>query len=363
MGQACSPCHPPVTDDEDGDDDGDNGKETFLNGSRSIQLDGRKVAGQEPLKGAGKIDMPTARLFLSKDANEKGDCIEVNSATGIPFESKYFVGKMLFLQRPTPEPAHDDWPYAKHFRPTARRWEMRVQGRFKEDPGDVYFGAEMPRDVSLSWQKQMLANWALKVARMLAAAKGVWFDYSFKLEKLDSDVVLPHYVSPMSAAEALYVTPAGEEPPDITGSIAWNPLKEKQLIEVNTTDTYTVALWNKQLDFARWKIVNMPLNWTSSFTDFIGEQPVSLIAYGIERNNLDGKKNLHVKSKKNILMRLELAPCESNSDWLCHQGGRAVSLAMRGKAEASTPDAGTYNYLKKSKTPSCLASCAWCSRS
>lgn len=265
-------------------------------------------------KGLG---MPNAKLFVSNSPDAEGISIDVNSKAGIPFESEFFVGEMLFLQRPTPEPDHNHWPYAKHFSPTLRRWEMRCQGRFKKDPGEVFFGAEMPREVNLTWSKQMMANWVLKVAKVLAAAKGVWFDYSFKLVRLsDGDVIRPHYVSPMCAAEALSVTPAGDTPPAITEGLQWQPLKVKRQIQVNTEDTFTIGLWNKQLDFARWQIVNMPLNWTSSFTPFIGEQPVHFIAYGLSPN----KDGLHTDSRKNIIMRLELSPCEFNSDWSCHQG-------------------------------------------
>lgn len=318
--------------------------------------------------------MPSVRLFMGAD-DKVGVPVNVNSNVGIPFETDLFVGHVIFLQRPTPEPFHDDWPYSEHFRPSQRRWEMRCQGKFKKLPGgEVYFGAEMARDTTLTWSKRQVANWVLKIAKMLAAAKGVWFDHSFFLVKQDDgSVVLPHYVSPMCAAEALYVTPPGEEPPLLTASIAQNPLAEKQRVECNLEDTFTIALWNKQLDFARWQICNMPLGWTSTMTPFVGEQPIHLVAYGLKKKDVDGDP--HADTNKDYILRLEVSPPPMISDWSCHQGLQTGVIAGRAAAHlhttaervaprtlASAMDLGDGQDLRqRSRFVSCLPNCcAWC---
>lgn len=283
----------------------------------SLALEGLSTSLQpgvaSPVSDKTSSGMPSARLFVTGRPEEKGILIDVNSPTGIPFESEFMEGTLLFLQRPTPEPCDDNWPYAKHFRPSQRRWELRCQGRFKKHPGQMFFGAEMHGEVALTWSKQMLASWVLKVAKMLAAAKGVYFDHCFYLTELkNGDTIRPHYVSPINAAEALLSTPAGEKPPDITESIDWMPLVEKRKVEINTEDTFTIGLWNRQLDFSRWEIgpTGMPLGWTKGIKHFIGDQPVNLIAYGLKRDDL--ADDLHAESNKNIVLRLELSPSESH---------------------------------------------------
>lgn len=274
--------------------------------------------------------MPTIRMYLS--AQDEGKMIDVNAAEGIRIENDIFVGEILFLQRPSPEPAHDSWPYAAHFRPTQRRWEMRCQGKFKVHvkADDVYFGAELSRDPSLTWLKRKTADWMLKVAKTLAYAKGVWFHHSFNAVRTpDGSVVRPHYVSPAFAAEALHRHPAGVTPPPITESVQQNKLAEKREVVVNLEDSYTIALWNKQLDFGRWQICGMPFGWTSPITPFIGDQPINMVAYVLKNPEVPDEE-LHADSNKRLLLRLEVSPPPISSGWSCHQGLRAETGVITG---------------------------------
>lgn len=320
--------------------------------------------------------MPTVRL--SGAEGSEGKIIQVNSLDGIPFETDVFSGQVLFLQRPTPEPFHDNWPYAKHFRPIQRRWEMRCQGKFKKlvDAEGVYFGAEFKHDTSLSWSKLQVAKWVLKMAEMLAAAKGVWFHHALALTRTqDGSMVLPHYVSPMCAAEALYATPPGEEPPPITEPIAWRPLSEKKSIEVNTQDTFTIALWNKQLDFATWQICNLGFGWKSSITPYIGDQPIHLVAYSLKQKDVPGDP--HTEANKDYILRLEVSPpptvdagCNPSRGQAGVVFGRAAASfyetaeKVAPRALASALPAGDGQDLRPSRFQRyfawCAKFCAWC---
>lgn len=345
--------------------------ESVLQRMRSgISLNGLRRIASFP---STERSMPIVRLFPGLPSESDGQVIPVNSSTGIPFETDLFVGEVLFLQRPSPEPSHDDWPYASHFKSSLRRWEMRCQGKFKRLPGsDIYFGAELRQDTSLTWSKRQVANWVLKVAKMLAELKGVWFHHCFNVvTQLDGSRLLPHYVSPIYAAEALYVTPAGETPPPITESILHNKVEEKKAVKFNLEDTYTIGLWNKQLDFTRWEIVNMPMGWTSSLTPFIGVQSIHMIAYALKRTDTD--HDPHSDDNKNFILRLEVSPPTSNAEWACHRGLEPrVALGQAAATFHSTTEiCGTKEFSdgngidsprrrRKLTFPWLSRCCAWC---
>mmetsp|Transcript_94739 Transcript_94739/g.277123 ORF Transcript_94739/g.277123 Transcript_94739/m.277123 type:complete len:339 (-) Transcript_94739:118-1134(-) len=232
--------------------------------------------------------------------------LEVNALEGIPFESPGFRGQVLLLNRPDPE--EPSWPYYKHFQDKMRRFEFRLQGVFLVEPGDdIFFGVELTEAAPLGPALRMTANWILGVVSLLCSARGVSYSYNLELQELpNGDVLRPHLAFPIVAADAILATPSGERPPPLTEAIAAMPLQERQKVRLNTQDTFTFAYWSKQADFERWKICNMPFGWSSSFTNFIGQQQVQLTAYRLPREG-DAECPPHSEARKKRLMSLVLA--------------------------------------------------------
>lgn len=226
--------------------------------------------------------LATATLYAKEcdDVNDAGVPMEVNGVRGQRFENSFVQGEILFLQRPDPE--RNGWAHQSYFAAKSRRFEMRCQLAFKQDPGDVFFAAEFAHPTPLTWTTRSIANWVVSVFQMLSAAKGVWFTYALDRTQLpNGDSMRPHCAFPIIATEAVCVTPYGETPPPITEPLPESTLAEKLSVQLNTQDTYTFAYWNANLDFARWQLVNMPFGWSSPLEPFIGEQAIELRAYSL----------------------------------------------------------------------------------
>lgn len=266
--------------------------------------------------------------------------VQVNAARGTSFENEFVRGQVLFLHKPWPEP--ESYPYSEHLASKARRFELRCQLSFKKEPGEVYFGSEMEEDVQLSWTTRRVAHWVLGVCQMLAHAKGVWLTYRFDMEELSNgDIVRPHCAIPMIAADGVVVTPSGQTPPSITDPVPETPLSERLKVRLNTADTYTFAYWNKNMDFARWMIVGMPLGWSSSFKPFIQGQPVHLVAYTLREASPAGG-DPHSDGNKQHLVRMVISEEGGDSEKM------AASLGSDRKA------------LRKRRRRGCWLRCAWC---
>lgn len=249
------------------------------------------------------------RLFSEFPACSEGGSgapVRVNSPSPVPINGAGFVGWLIFLNRPDPEPPDGGWPYAEHFAGKSRRFELRLQGRFLVDPGeDVFFGVEIPEAVVLSTGLRMTSRWILSLVSVLCAARGVAYSYSLDLEEqADGSVVRPHLAFPACAADAIVATPPGQEPPNLAAPLRQLGLDEKLRVRLNTRDTFTFAYWSKQADFARWEMCNLPLGWSSSFSSFIGSAPIHLTAYSLKRRDPGGP--LHEESRKRLFMRLVL---------------------------------------------------------
>jgi len=257
----------------------------------------------------------------------------VNAPEGIPFRCAGFEGHVLFLNRPHPEPQGDGWPYAEHFVGKARRFELRLQGRFLSDPGsaeDIFFGIELTKVVGMSWALRSTANWIMNVVSLLCAARGVSYSYSLEISHLpDGDVLRPHLAFPLVAADVVVATPSGEPVPPLCDPLGAMTLVQRQAVRLNCTDTFTFAYWSKQADFAAWRITNMPMGWSASFSSFIGSQSVHMTTYRLKRPAAEG--GLHTERNKRCLCRLVL----SNS---CVAGSAGAAALADEKAAADRPE-------------------------
>jgi len=233
--------------------------------------------------------------------------LELNSAQPIPVHCDGFEGQLLFLHRPNPEP--EDWLYAEHFRGCASRFEWRVQGRFTVDPGrNIHFGVEVSKHINLSWLLHTTVDGLLALIEKLSSARGHGFSYALEWEdREDGGVIKPHLAFPLHAADTLLVTPPDETPPDITKSFTETPLEERlrvrdEVLPGNTRDTVTFVYFSKYVDFMRWEICNLPFNFSSSFSTFIGEDaPVRVIVY-----RLESEDSLHTKERQQSMITVNM---------------------------------------------------------
>jgi len=264
----------------------------------------------------GKLQDAELSVTMFRGAREHkvdGVPIEVSAPQGTPVDNKFFRGQVLFLHRPPTEPAHGDWPYAKHFTGKKRRAEFRLQGVFKADPGDLFFGMELQENTTLNWSLKVTMDWVLSVIGILTAARGGTFSYNIELKKLpDGDIIRPFSAFPLVTGESVTVTPAREVPPPLTSTFDASPLDERRAVRLNTKDTFTFAHWTMEVDLFRWEICNMPFGFRASFRPFIGDQPIYLSVYGLKKSIADGGS--HAESNKNRIVHFMVKNIPKTSD-------------------------------------------------
>jgi len=291
----------------------------------------------------------TVEEHAAAPVNGRGTPLEINALDGCPFSNDYFEGKVLFLHLADSDPTLKRASYDNHFDGKKRRFEIRIQGRFKVDPGEVFISGQLPRTLGLSWTMNVTVRWLLGVASAITAARGIWFAYNLEETTTEEgDVAKPYYAIPIFAANVIVRTPAGELPPEIASPFEETPIEKRTKIvqEFNTADTFTFVLWDMYFDFCQWQLCNLPFGWSGSLASFIGEQPIHLTAYGIgPPHGARAWHGLHFESKKNYLMELVLTSVEG-----CRAAKDGETVAV--------PSAASKQVLGR---PSCSPCCwPWC---
>lgn len=245
----------------------------------------------------------------------EGVNLEINPPTPIPIETEDFVGRILFIHRPVPEP--DTWTYKELFAGKQRFCQMAAQGRFKTDPGqDLYLSAEVPQATPLDSNpiRKKAAQLVMKFTSKLMELRGGKFHHNLEWQKFpDSDVLRPHCTIAVRDVDYLVQTPPGEEPPSLLSAFEAQPTAAKKAIVFNTTDTITLAWWSKYIDLASWKLMNIP-GIKSSLDLFLGRQlhlsffrlPLEEELKAMEADGLPPPNNWLCESQKLTFIRLKL---------------------------------------------------------
>eukprot|EP00668_Euglena_longa_P047041 GGOE01062826.1.p1 GENE.GGOE01062826.1~~GGOE01062826.1.p1 ORF type:complete len:465 (-),score=124.16 GGOE01062826.1:221-1492(-) len=174
-----------------------------------------------------------------------------NTGELIPFENSAFKGVVHCRTRMSGD---------TYFQGKKRAFEIQIQGQFKRRPqGVVWFGAEVPRPMSLSRFKRMVCGVLLK----LVAAFGHRSHVSFADSRVPGD--MPHIVCPaLSAMDRVIITPPGGTPPTLGENL---PITEgeaavkalpSQPEDFLLGHTYTFAFYSHYIDFERWAVVEIP---------------------------------------------------------------------------------------------------------
>lgn len=250
-----------------------------------------------------------------------------NTRRGVPIETPGFIGEVLLMHAPDEPPAAGfevaaDLPaFSEYFQGRRRRWEFRIQGRFRRRPeGNLYFGIAL-RDFNYN---QAVARYSQAVKRLgIMFIKWkfhmAWGDRCQAAEQQDAE--LSHLVTDLTGFDQIIVTPEGEMPPLITAGLeglgleravlGYNSYKQEAdslSRAISLSDTYTFCFWgpSRAVDLLRWQF---SFGTTISMDQFFQEWPLHFVLYELDERPLDSKQpnnssngGRHLESRKQYFL-------------------------------------------------------------
>eukprot|EP00667_Euglena_gracilis_P004294 EG_transcript_4320 len=241
-----------------GSPSGDGLSEVSFSSKSSESVDSAISSGDEPILAAYvpcTVPDPTRTALkvavLDPTLTRTTAVYFPNTGELIPFENSTFKGVVHCRTR---------LPGDTYFMGKRRAFEIQIQGQFQRKPqGVVWFGAEVPRPMSLSRFKRMVCGVLLK----LVATFGHRSHVSFADSRVPGD--MPHIVCPaLSAMDRVIVTPPGQTPPTlgenlpVSDEMAALKALPSQPEDFLVGHTYTLAFYSHYIDFERWAVVEIP---------------------------------------------------------------------------------------------------------
>lgn len=252
-----------------------------------------------------RLDVPKA--FLGNFV------VEPNAETPYAFENAFVRGQLLFLLNN--EPASPTNPRIERlFRGKRRLFWVQMQLQFKQAPsGIVYIGGEVPLPMRLGFFTGGLAKLILSVLQSLVRG----LHWSFGGPSAADNDELPHICFPLyTAVDQFVCTPAGATPPAL-GSLDFGESKDAAVARrrsndaryaYSTTATYSFHFHSYFIDFARWKLENVPGMRDVDLRAFWADMPLQLAAYSVAANeSVDVKKAVHSQQTKQYQFCFELS--------------------------------------------------------
>merc|ERR1712048_957383 len=145
--------------------------------------------------------------------------MSLNAPNAADISNDNFTGSFLFMHR-SPDsdgrgPAKAS-PYDWHFVGKSRRWEARVQGRFrKKTSGTLWTGCvleDFDYSTEQSWAASVLANAVVPLMETVVG-ESFYFAWGARGEAADQpDAELATIVTCLAGVDQLIVTPAGTSP-------------------------------------------------------------------------------------------------------------------------------------------------------
>lgn len=253
--------------------------------------------------------------------NKTNTRIQPNNGEPILIDNDIFTGKMLVMIRTSDADQKEQSPItggsatndvvSNYFLRKKRRFEIQLQLKFKKVPDSQLFlscGYENPVKLNLLSKTSLGA--ALKFCKM----KNPTFSYSLsgkekasEEDKKQGNYENPHFSFPIETSlDRIVITKEGESPPTLGGVIGEDTearkKREKKGITYNTSDTYTLCLWNAYVDFTSWKAVNLPAVPHFSLGRVNNAQPMSVKVYSLKSNNGNGK---HLQNDLETILDVE----------------------------------------------------------
>jgi len=243
--------------------------------------------------------------------------LPLNSRRPCQINNEHFVGSFLFLHR-LPDSGSENLqdvesPYEWHFEKKTRRWEARVQGRFRQIPtGRLWTGCvleDFDYSTEQSWAASTLATAVVPLMEAVVGER-FYFSWGTRGEAADEpDAELATIVTNLAGTDQVIHTPSSEPVPGIDSDISKLGLRRnamsasdyRQAVQgvvdsINTTDTYTFCVWgcSRYIDVMSSSFTTPALgSW--SYAGFLDEWPAHFILYGLDDSESDPR---HLERKK-----------------------------------------------------------------
>lgn len=235
----------------------------------------------------------------------------LNTRTPTPIENEHFQGSFLFMHRADEEMSEESFPYASYFAKKTRRWELRIQGRFRRRPkGKLYAGMVLEDfDYSLqqSWSSTILANVATPIIQSVLG-QAIYFSWGDRCEdSARPDAELASMVADLTGFDQVITTEPGEQPPDMTGDIdhlgyrrngmrmeEYREVLERITNDFNTEDVYTLCFWgiSRFVDVITGALLGINPLGSLSINSFLEEWPAHMVMYFLEDAEDDDPRHL-----------------------------------------------------------------------
>jgi len=323
-----------------------------------------------------------------------------NAPRGIPIETPGFIGEVLMMHAPDEPPAAGfevaaDVPaFSEYFQGRHRRWEFRIQGRFRRRPeGNLYFGIAL-RDFNYN---QAVARSSLAVKRLglMFIKWKVHMAWGDRCESaLQRDAELSHLVTDLTGFDQIIVTPEGEPPPPITARLeglgferavlgykSYKQEADSLSRAISLSDTYTFCFWgpSRNVDLLRWQF---NFGATIPMDRFFQEWPLHFVLYELDERPLESKQPntssngaRHLESRKRYYLdimgwstKVDCSHLAQKYTFLDAPGGIEEEMAaeMAASGTAGGGDCRPFNF-SKAQTPQgtnkgsrdCLAKTQW----
>lgn len=235
--------------------------------------------------------------------------IPVSGSRPCRVDNGNFTGSFIMLHR-TPEGVEDDGSifatsmHDDYFKGKSRRWEVRVQGKFKKQPvGELYTGCVL-EDFDYSEEHTWSASaFASVFVPLMEVAMGHAFYFAWGTRGHDIDPKtqeLATIVTSLAGVDQIIVTPAGETPPSIEKDISgmgycrnsmrtedYKAVAHKIAQRPNTEDTYTFCVWgcSPYIDCMRSELVGM--FGRIPYGGFLGGWPAHFVLYSLPTDEQD----------------------------------------------------------------------------
>lgn len=247
-----------------------------------------------------------ADLFMHMRDGESFRPLIVNAPEPVEFETETFVGRCLFMHRPTSSYSNQDsgdaYPYKEHFHGRKRLWEWRLQGRFKRQPGLLYAGIELEEYVAVTWGTRALMKGLLPLIQKAIGCKQVHHEIGNEY-----DISLrPVVVAPLWAFDNHLVHNDPSDAPAINMPTLPTGLGRKAAREYWETiwegggpswddggPTFTMSMWGVSplIDLRAWAFRKLPpFGRNLPMEPFCGRQPVHAVIYELEDGTSDHRQ-------------------------------------------------------------------------
>eukprot|EP01104_Vermistella_antarctica_P013829 TRINITY_DN4255_c0_g1_i1.p1 TRINITY_DN4255_c0_g1~~TRINITY_DN4255_c0_g1_i1.p1 ORF type:complete len:533 (+),score=141.59 TRINITY_DN4255_c0_g1_i1:309-1907(+) len=291
----------PSSGDTTADDD------DAVNGDGDLSKKERKKAAKAAKKAAAvgeELDVNgalTSNVLLSCG----GQVLRPNTIP-ILFRNEYCSGQCLFktssMNKGTMECVK---PY---FKGRNRLFELQVQFSVDKQPPpgqQIYVGLEIREPLKFGFTSRLAATAIVQGLRIFCST----LYYSMGGDDENGKLTFPFQVLP----DSLHENPSGgtEVPPPLTlGDLPVGNITSSET-ELRVGNTYTLSFYSQYVDFEDWAVVRCPGFSRVGLERFLGELPLSIVAYSATAGGND-----HSNSKRTMMFEVEIShrTCDTYHD-------------------------------------------------